>query len=687
VTLSRLFAPASIAVVGATDRPGSYGAAAITNLLDAGYAGRLVGVHPSRTQVLGVPCVTSLAEACESDGPVDAVVIATPADTVPPIVESGGALGCGGAVVFAADFAETGRMDRQDRLVAASAQHAFPVIGPNANGVVAVHSRAPMWGDGVTLGPAGGVALVTQSGNLGVVALASRRGIAWHTVVSVGNSAVVDASDALHELADTDGVRCVALYLEGDGEGDRWAAAFARCAERGVRLAVLKAGRSAAGAVAGGAHTAAVAGDHRVFEALVREAGGAWCHDPHELLESAKLLATPRPTSSGGLAAVTCSGGDCVITADEADRLGVPLAELAPETTARLKQLLPDGIVVTNPLDHTNMLWADTDAVRGLCEALGADPAVNQVLYVQDTPVDLTPDAAAEWKATRDGLVLATMPGVGRAVASGLPELMPDEVATELATVGVTALAGIPAALRALQAHTLQSAEPDRLRAVAATVRTGVSGDWLAEHEGKQLLARHGVSVPEGQVVTSVDAAVEAAAALGGPVAMKISHPEVQHKSDLGGVLLGIDGDATVEAAARQLLQLRPDGAVLVERMADRGIELLVAATREGVVPSLVVGIGGVWTEVLQDAAVVPLPADVHRIEAALRGLRSWPMLSGARGQEPLAVDRVCRLAAAAATALLEEPLALVELNPVIVTRTDAVAVDALVRRWLDAGA
>jgi acetyl-CoA synthetase len=333
------------------------------------------------------------------------------------------------------------------------------------------------------------------------------------------------------------------------------------------------------------------------------------------------------------------------------------------------------------------MLWADTDAVRGLCEALGADPAVNQVLYVQDTPVDLTPDAAAEWKATRDGLVVATMPGVGRAVASGLPELMPDEVATELATVGVTALAGIPAALRALQAHTLQSAEPERLRSVAATVRTGASGDWLAEHEGKQLLARHGVSVPEGQVVTSVAAAVEAAAALGGPVAMKISHPEVQHKSDLDGVLLGIDGEAKVEAAARQLLQLRPDGAVLVERMADRGIELLVAATREGVVPSLVVGIGGVWTEVLQDAVVVPLPADVHRIEAALRGLRSWPMLSGARGQEPLAVDRVCRLAAAAATALLEEPLALVELNPVIVTRTDAVAVDALVRRWLDAGA
>ena len=678
MNLSRLFAPSSIAVVGATDRAGSYGNAAVTNLVDAGYAGRLVGVHPTRTEVCGVPCVSSLEEA----GAVDAVVVATPADTVPPILESAGRLGCGGAVVFASDFSETGRHDRQERLVAAAAQHDLPVVGPNANGVVSVHSRAPMWGDGVALGAAGGVALITQSGNLGVVALASRRGIAWHTVVSVGNSAVVDAAAALDQLAVTDGVRSVALYLEGDGDGRSWAEAFARCADNGVGLAVLKAGRSAAGAAAGGAHTAAVAGDHRIFAALVAEAGGAWCHDPHELLETAKLLATPRPTRAGGLAAVTCSGGDSVITADEADRLGVGLAALSPTTESRLAALLPEGVVVTNPLDHTNMLWADTEAVRGLCEALAADPAVNQVLYVQDTPVDLPDDAAAEWKATRDGLVLADMPGVGRAVASGLPELMPDEVATDLASAGVTALGGIPAALRALKAHTAAPGDPVRLRAVAATCATPApAGPWLAEHEGKRLLADHGVAVPRGVTVTSADAAVEAAQHLGGPVAMKISHPDIQHKSDLGGVLLGLADPTDVAAGAEHLLALRPDGVVLVEAMADRGVELLVSATRDGVVPSLVVATGGIWTEVLADAVVVPLPADVDRIEQALRTLRSWPMLSGGRGQEPLAVPELCRLAAAAGAALLAEPLSLVELNPVVVSSQAAVAVDAVVRR------
>ena len=678
MTLSRLFSPTSIAVVGATDRVGSYGSTTVTNLLDAGFEGRLVGVHPTRSEVWGVACVPSLDDV----GPVDAVIVATPADSVPPILEAAGRLGCGGAVVFASDFAETGRHDRQELLVASASAHGLPVIGPNANGVVSVHSRAPMWGDGVTLGPAGAVALITQSGNLGVVALASRRGIAWHTAVSVGNSAVVDAAEALGQLAETDGVRSVALYLEGDGDGSRWAEAFARCADHDVRVAVLKAGRSAAGAAAGGAHTAAVAGDHRIFAALVEEAGGAWCHDPHELLETAKLLATSRPTRGGGLAAVTCSGGDSVITADEADRLGVRLATLSPTTERRLADLLPDGVVVTNPLDHTNMLWADTAAVRGLCEALAADPDVGQVLYVQDTPVDLSADAAKEWKDTRDGLVQAEMPGVGRAVASGLPELMPETVATNLASQGVTALGGIPAALQALKAHTQPPGDAARLREIArAGAASPPAGSWLAEHEGKSLLARHGVTVPEGVAVTTADAAVSAAASLGRPVAMKISHADIQHKSDLGGVLLGVVEAGDVADGAERLLAIRPDGVVLIEAMAEPGVELLVSATRDGVVPALVVATGGIWTEVLADAVVVPLPATAARIEEALRTLRSWPMLSGGRGQEPLAVPALCELAKAAGAALLAEPLSLVELNPVIVTAHTAVAVDAVVRR------
>ena len=267
-----------------------------------------------------------------------------------------------------------------------------------------------------------------------------------------------------------------------------------------VRVAVLKAGRSAAGAAAGGAHTAAVAGDHRIFAALVAEAGGAWCHDPHELLETAKLMATPRPTRSGGLAVVTCSGGDSVITADEADRLGVPLADLtdATRTAARRAAARRRGRSPTRSTTPT-CCGPTPPRVRALVETLAADPGVSQVLYVQDTPPDLSDADAAEWKDTRDGLVTADIPGTGKAVASGLPELMPAAVAESLAADGVTALAGIPTALSALKAHTLDPRH--RLSTCARSRRLTVAiepGEWLAEHEGKALLARHGVIVPAG---------------------------------------------------------------------------------------------------------------------------------------------------------------------------------------------
>jgi acyl-CoA synthetase (NDP forming) len=676
--LSRLFAPQSVAVVGATDREGSYGSTVVTNLLSAGYTGRLTGVHPTRDQVHDMPCVTSLDEIDEAP---DVVVVATPADTVPGILDAAGSLGCGAAIVFAAEFAETGRQDRQAALVEAAKRHSLPVVGPNANGVVAVHHRAPLWGDVVDLGEAGGVALITQSGNIGVTALASRRGLRWHTVISVGNSAVIDSAAALDQLAVTEGVRSVALYLEDDGDGSRWAEALAKCVENDVRVAVLKAGRSEAGAVAGGAHTAAVAGDHRIFRALIEEAGGAWCHDPHELLETAKLLATPRPVRTGGLAVVTCSGGDCVITADEADRLGVPLATLSPTTLARLAPLLPDGVVMTNPLDHTNALWAETDTLRSLVEILADDEAVNQVLYVQDTPVALPESSTNEWKATRDGLVAADIPGVTKAVAAGLPELMPAYVADDLAESGVTAFAGIPAALTALGAHAAPSESADRLRDIARATAPSEGGDWLAEHQGKALLARHGVTVPEGGVATTARQAVELAAKIGGRVALKVSHGDVKHKTEMGGVVLGLSDPADVEAAAGRLLGLVDGGTVLVERMADPGLEMLVSATRDGVVPSLVVGLGGVWTELLDDVAVVPLPADAGRVRDAVETLRGYTLLSGGRGQPPLAVAALCQLAQSVGDALLREGLSLVEINPVIVSTASAVAVDAVVQR------
>jgi acyl-CoA synthetase (NDP forming) len=292
--LSRLLAPRSVAVVGATDREGSYAHTTLLNLQRAGFAGEIIGVHPTRTIAAGVQCVPTLADA----GTVDAVVVATPADTVAAYIAEAAALDCGGAIVYAAGFAEAGRADLQGDLVAAAGGMA--VIGPNGNGMVSVPARAPLWGDAVSLPDrAGGIALISDSGNIGVVGMAHRGGEGLHTVISAGNAAVVDTPTLLGEVALLDGVRVVAMYVEGDGDGFAWCEALARCAERDVRVVVLKAGRSARGAAVGAAHTAALVGDQAVFAAMIAEAGGVMVEQPLELLETARALAHGRRDARG----------------------------------------------------------------------------------------------------------------------------------------------------------------------------------------------------------------------------------------------------------------------------------------------------------------------------------------------------------------------------------------------------
>ncbi len=232
-----------------------------------------------------MPALDDLPEA------VDAVVVAIPAAGVPEVIRTAARRGCGAAVVFAAGFAEAGATALQSELVAAA--DGMPLLGPNCDGLVSFHGGAALWGDALVPRPAGRVALISQSGNVAVNALAVGRGLRFHTVASVGNQAVLDAAALLSALVDDDEVGAVALFLESDGDGARLAEALARAAERDVPVVVLKVGATAAGATAAAAHTGALAGDQRVFRALVEEAGATWAHDVHDLLELAKALAVP----------------------------------------------------------------------------------------------------------------------------------------------------------------------------------------------------------------------------------------------------------------------------------------------------------------------------------------------------------------------------------------------------------
>jgi acetyl-CoA synthetase len=427
-----------------------------------------------------------------------------------------------------------------------------------------------------------------------------------------------------------------------------------------------------------------------VFRALVEEAGGAWAADVHDLLELAKAMAArgPKPRRGGGLAILTCSGGDSGLGADEAARLRIELPPLAPATAAALRERLPDAATVANPLDYTAMIWGEADTLRDIVRLTGEDPGVGQVLVFYDRPPGIDGYQAESWDAVQFGILAGARESpVGTIVAATLPELLDDASAWAFACEGVPAVAGLRTGVACAAALASPPADPARLRAIAkgsdpfsqrnevASFRRREGSDpsgyvsartemWLAEHDAKARLRAAGVPVVDGRLVAGEDDAVAALAELGGPVALKRSTPGLLHKAAAGALALDLATEEEVRVAYRRI-----GGPALVERMAAPGAELLVSVTREGVVPALVVGLGGAHAEVLDDVAVLPLPVTAERVERALRSLRGAPLLAGAD----------LRAAAHLAMALPKD-LALIECNPVIVGAHGAVVVDAVAK-------
>jgi acyl-CoA synthetase (NDP forming) len=318
---------------------------------------------------------------------------------------------------------------------------------------------------------------------------------------------------------------------------------------------------------------------------------------------------------------------------------------------------------------------------------LGEDPAIGLVLVFYDQPAGLTGAMAQSWRDVREGVMRgAALSPVQTLVSSTLPELLDDAAAAELAAAGVPATAGLRTGLRCARALLSDGAgDPAQLRAIAATARGRAprDGAWMSEHAAKQRLREAGVPVPDGRVVIDADDAVRALVELAPSIALKLSAAGVQHKSELGGVALGLDSAHEVRLAYARLSALAGEhgGVVLAEATAPAGVELIVAAHEDGVVPALILGLGGIWTELLDDVAVVPLPADVARVRAALLTLRGAPLLLGARGGSGVDVDAVASLAVRVGELVAAGEASLIECNPVLAGPGGAIAVDAAVRR------
>lgn len=696
--LDSLFDPASVAVLGASDRPGSVGATVWANLHGGGFKGRLYAVNPRRPLLAGVPALANLAALPEAP---ELAVVCTPPATVPGLIAELGARGTRAAVVLSAGFDDAGRQALRD----AARPHLLRILGPNCLGLL-----NPRIGLNASFAPTaaatGSLAFVSQSGALVTAMLdwAQGRGIGFSLFVSLGEHADVDFGDLLDYLASDPATRAVLLYVESI-EGARKFMAAARAAARNKPVLVVKAGRSLEGQRAAASHTGALAASDMVFDAAIRRAGMLRVDTLQDLFTAAETLSHHHPGRRGAAAVpaltlLTNGGGAGVLAADAAAAAGVALAALAPATRAALDAVLPPTWSHANPVDIIGdaPVQRYVDAVR----ALQADAGAGTLLFMH-APTAIVPSA---------DIARALLPLLREQqpppLACWLGDAAVHEARTLFQQAGIATYDTPEQAVSAFamldtyrQNQELLMEAPPAATAAAwnpAAVRGPIDAalaagrEWLNEAEAKAVLAACGVPVvPTLVVAPDPDAAAAAAQQLGGPLALKIVSAQITHKSDVGGVALNLDDATAVREAAvamlRRVREQRPQAQVdgfTLQSMVRRpqALELIVGAAIDPLFgPLLLFGAGGTAVEVLADRAVALPPLNLPLARALVARTRIARLLGGWRDVPAADVDAVCAVLTALSRLLAEEPrIVEVDINPLLADAAGVIALDARLR-------
>jgi acyl-CoA synthetase (NDP forming) len=665
----------SVALVGASARPGSLGARMIAEVARSPSRPRTYLVNPRYADIDGVPCLPDLAALPE---PVDLALLAVPDHALEQQLSAAARSQARSAVIFGNAFDPPGRTGLRSRLAAIAGQAGLALCGAGCMGFVNVARglRAIGYVEPDPL-PAGPVALVTHSGSVFSALLRTRRGFGFSLAVSSGQELVTTAADYARyalELAET---RVLALVLEAirDASGLRAVLADALAADMPVVL--LSVGESQAGQALVSAHSGALAAADGAWEALAGAYGLHRVRDLAELGDTLELFATGRRASTGtGIATVHDSGLERAHTADLASELGVPFAPLSPPAHARLAAVLDPGLDPANPLD----VWGtgrDTESLFAEClSALADDPDVAAVALA----VDLVPEFDGDESYPRAALTAAAGTAKPVAVLAGLPSAVDQAAAARLRAAGVPVLEGTRTGLLALR-HLLDHAvrpQPPPARPPSRVPRNEPLPAGGPELFG--LLRDYGIPVARTRAAATRTQALAAADEIGYPVVVKTGEPGIAHKSDVGGVRLGLAGPAEAGAAYDDLAA-RLGPRVVVCETAPPGTELALGVVRDPALgPLLVIGAGGVLVEILAERAVLLAPVTRSAALAALRRLRIAPVLAGSRGQ-PAAdygaiADAITGLSRLACD--LGDALEALDINPLICTPSGALAVDAL---------
>ncbi|MGP4003580.1 acetate--CoA ligase family protein [Streptomyces sp. 8N706] len=685
--LDRLFRPASMAVVGASDSEGRPNTGITRRLLDwAERAGaRLHPVDPGRTTVFDLPCLPSVADLPDT---VDLAVVLV-ADPLPVIEELAGTT-VKFAVAFTSGFAGTGEEGAaaQARLSAAVQGSGLRLLGPSTN----LHAVEEFRDD--LEGPA--IALITQSGHQGRPVLALQElGIRLSHWAPTGNEADLEAADFISYFASQPEVGAIAAYVEGLKDGRGFLLAADRAARNKVPVVAVKAGRTPTGARTAASHTGKLTGADDVVDAAMRQFGVIRVDGPDELQDTAALLARARPPQAYGVAVYSISGGTGGHFSDLATAAGLRLPTLSDAKQAELHQWIPDHLDVTNPVDNGGHPVGDRRG-RKIIDALLADPSVGVLICPVTGPFPPMSDRLAQdlvdAAETTDKLVCVVW---GSPV--GTEEAYRTTLLGSSRVVTFRTFSNCITAVRAYLDHhrfTARYRSPfdDAPRTMSPSARKAQAllhpGRELSEHAAKQLLRAYGIRVPREQLVTSAAAAVRAAGPVGYPVVMKASAAQLSHKTELGLVRVGLTSASQVRDAYRELTdiaryeRIQLDG-VLVCQLVQRGVEMVVGVTHDSLFgPTVTVGLGGVLVEVLRDAAVRVPPFGEDQARSMLRELRCHALLEGVRGAPPADVDALVEVVLRVQRMALElgDGIAELDINPLVVLPRGqgAVALDAL---------
>jgi acetyl coenzyme A synthetase (ADP forming)-like protein len=676
-----LFEPKTIAVIGAARDPNKIGYKILHNILSGGYGGRVYPINPQGGEILGVKAYRSIEEV---NDPVDVASIVIPAKWVYEAVKSCARKQVKYLTIISSGFSEVGNDEEEKRIVSYAKEHQMRVLGPNIFGIYsAAASLNATFGSSEII--PGGVAIITQSGALGIAMIGKTaiENIGLSAIVSVGNKADVDEADLLEYLMSREQTKIVLMYIEGVREGEKLIRTVKKVTEK-IPVVVLKSGRSERGAIAAASHTGSLAGSDEIFDAIMRQCGVLRAESIEEAFNWCKFLAnTPSPPGENTVI-ITNGGGIGVMTTDACEKYGLKLYDDLEALKETFSDVTPNFGSTKNPVDLTGQATSSYYHAA-LDEALKNDEIHSVISLYCETAVfdaeNLSPMIAEndrKYKAEKKPLVFSIFGG--EKTESYIGPLRKSNVAVYGDVYEAVSCLG---ALYSHHRYLLErSDEIDDAEIDVSSIQKVIEGvlrerrTFLLAHEGQEVMRAAGIQIPKSTIVRNLEEAVRGAEGIGYPVVMKVVSRDILHKSDAGGVALDLDNKSEVmdayQAILRNCRSYNPHAAITgveISEMVGKGTETIIGARRDKTFgPILMFGLGGIYVEVMRDVAFRALPINRKEVMSMIKEIRAYPLLLGVRGEEKKDVEGVVDTMIKVGAVLQKcERISDIEINPLVV--------------------